>query len=1383
MKSFSTILECLAHHATETPNKVVFTWVDIKCEEQYKMTFKQVEDQSNAVAARLLKLGCQKGDRVMIAYPFGLQFLPGMFGAMKIGVVPCSIYPPNPNQLKTDMPKFRRFAEDAGAKYALSTNRFAAGMTAASVIYKTGVTWIGTDKLPIKNSNPNKPKDYEQFVGEPEDICFIQYTSGSTGRPKGVMISHNNLAETCKGGVTLTDCQGPNDLEVLWVLQYHGKFQPLQLTCSPCFFRYLIPPQYPDMGLVTGFMGATYSGTPLVMASPLDFIVNPLLWTDMVEKYQATITPAPNFAYALLLKRLKQVNRTADWSCVKRAMFGGEPAQSHVVEAVSKTLAIKPEHIYNIYCMAEMVVLVTGGPAKPDSEGLVCCGEVNSPTLKLRIVEGGKEVEDGQVGSIWAQSPRVAAGYYDQAELTKATFANSLPGYEGSWLETGDLGKIVDGQMYITGRVKDVIIVNGKNYDPTDVELSIDEAFGDVIRPGRTSAFQLGEDSIGVTLEARKGFDKSSNEDLAVKIASEVVVLKLGVTPKTTSGKLKRSEIRQTTIACDWKTSSVILRFQPHDNAIPAENEVRAEATDFESSECPNRFKSHSTNSPKDFHNLVISILGSEVDMAKSWVEHGLTSLKSAELRNRAEEELHVVLPANFEQLHSTPEELSVFLEASEGKCFAIQDTDRHPFFHWSTARSRCSKLQMGFVQVLGILTILILVVAAIIPSYLIAAELADCDTSRGKTCTAASWLLLPLLLPICIISFSIILVLCKTLIIGKYHPQEINLMSWDYLRWWFIDRLLHIWELFAGRFLLETKCAWLFYWLLGADIAWSVKIDAFIRECDLVSIGANSSVGHAIRCRKFRPWTEDSLSMVFLPIDIGSDCKISGMVSPGATIGAGCKLERLAVVEERAQVSPEVIARGNPAYNAGTCRRQQSNWQEDSLLDAFKILWMFSEAYHYSALYFLANAILKDVLPPWRYHVVLHWFLLFPFASLLAMVTSIIMKWLLIGKRDPSTEYEGTLWRRATNWACDYHFRIAAWTLGNFMGGSKLASLIQWLHGLDVDAVSALFTATAIFPPSKVDYMKVRQSFLSLAHFELDRPAGEKIEILGSSLGRDTVVHAGAKVIRSNIPSRSQVSDKIYDLNPPYARCSPSLLQFFLPELAQLILLAFIFWSIIPSFELAASVSGGNHSSGVVTLVVGVAIAFQFLVWILIAKINEWAVLNVVPPKIQTHLFSVYTSYVEGFRDGNPVEVFLMGTPMFQMYVRVMGAEVNGDLWFFDCTLDEFANYHFQGNTVVDNAYPRGHYFDINGLTLDDVYISGVVHPGCYIAAGAIVDGKENGSWKSFFPSSDKKVAPGKKQPSRQSLREGGTRHMRSESLQEDGSSNHQSNFDEYSV
>ncbi|CAB9513098.1 D-alanine--D-alanyl carrier protein ligase [Seminavis robusta] len=2131
MKFYSTILDALNHHASETPDKLVFTWVNIKCEEENKMSFQQLEEQSNAVAARLLKLGCKKGDRVMVAYPFGLEFLAAMFGAMKVGVIPCSIYPPNPNQLKSDMPKFRRFAEDAGAKYALTAATFATAMTAASVLYKTGVKWIGTDKLTIKKRKPNKPKEYEKSKGEPNEVCFIQYTSGSTGRPKGVLITHHSLVETCKAGISLTDLN-TDSVAALWVPQYH------------------------DMGL-TGFMSCLYTGSQLVVASPLDFIAKPLLWTDMVETYKATHTSAPNFAYALLLKRLEQANRKSHWSCMKAAMFGGEPAQSHVVEAVVKTLSIKPEQVYNIYGMAEMVVFVTGGPAKTDSEeGLVSCGIVDSPSLKIRIVEDAQEVEDGQVGSIWAQSPRVTAGYYGQAELTKATFSNFLSGYEGLWLDTGDLGKIVNGQVYVTGRVKDIIIINGKNYYPTDVELSIDETFGNVIRPGRTSAFQLGDDSIGITVEGRKGFDKLANKDLAVQIAnhvsqvhgllvSDAAVLKLGVTPKTTSGKLKRNEIRQTTVGGDWKASDVLLRFQgqanmspiqgnespfekssflehsfamngvtssefylteetnnairrrsmtlpfgsfdigsvpemmkestgsldcnlevqPHiavvgggvaglitalrlaqrkikvtvferneriggharhttvlghernpafgmflgsawpnlmaltkelgvdlvplatarefrdvvgmgtanipeadpaevsrflakmhivyksgigqeesigqymarngfdhhfvvsyflgrmitffpgntiqqfldypldlvawyviaigmstldemvfrlrnkeymaafeqrllslgvdfkfgcspsiicrdkgvsistgtgvndilqfdklvlavppvaalqvlasfasdtDNKTPvyathayatfnelefatptetmsfthtrvtckairlrksllqhqgthstyfaggwtrglmlhedavvsgilAANSILHELaegphpilertiassdektngafnaetdidlsqtntlpskaveavhavecnpskldeyflelhlsgvygidkawskaikttasmqamcsqimkhledkhpticqlanglvanpewiliddlTDFlvqivhqifvlqwvttymmDNPECmlqklqndtewesmsqsiltvpaelqevldlpekdsmygnlpfftwiknrsvrtllnmmiqkslnpathmqlerinnlfninvleavwleqsnglndnsevgrilatypiltattrskmvlfeqstsawndhyiawnmhlvswigdpdsstwlvsklllpslvgdadaaflysrftslylvshsmgrrmssskhytksilsrsalqvfgklnlswarrlghtplSTRFKVETapnesywlskfdqwgkmnnakvdadtldTNDPFSageatdpaclstrYTNTIISVFGSEVDSSKTWVENGITSLKSAEIRNKVEEQMHVVLPPNFAQLFATPKDLEAFLVTSEGRHFPTKAADEHFDFHWNSPRSQCSKIEMAIVQVLGFLGITLVMLIAILPCYLVSARLAImCSISEDQECLKTRFLWFPLLIPLFAFSFSIMVVVCKVLVVGKYRPEEINLMSWDYLRWWFVDRLMHIWELFVGRFLLETKFAWLFFWLLGAHLAWSARIGAFIRECDLVSVGANSSVGHTIRCRKFRPWTEGSPRMVFRPVIVGPNCKVSGMLSPGAVIGAGSIVEKLTVVEEGAQVPDGVIARGIPAHKAGSCNRPESNWWNETLLDAFKVFWMFSEAYHYYALYFLAHAILKEILPAWRYAGILLWFLLFPLASLFAMVTSVVLKWLLIGKRDPSEAYQGTLWRRATNWACDYHYQIASWMLVKFFGGSRLDSLILWFHGLDVDALSFLRTASQICPPSKVDFVRIRQSSLRSTQIELDTPTGERIEVWKSSLGKDTIIHAGAKVVRSNIPSRTRVSDKIYDLNSTDTELKLTW-DLVLPETLQLVLLVVIFWSIAPAYEFAAAFVGGDCLTSVVILVVGMAIVFQFFVWILFAKILEWAFLNLVPPSFQKGLFPAYVSYMVSFREGNPMEFLLMGTPLFKYYAQCMGAEVNGDLWFFDCTIDEFSNCHFQGNTIVDNSCPRGHYYDFNGLTLDHIYINGVVHPGCYIAAGAVVNEEENGPWKSFF-------------------------------------------------
>ncbi|CAB9525947.1 D-alanine--D-alanyl carrier protein ligase [Seminavis robusta] len=1699
MKSFSTILEALYHHAAETPDKIVFTWVNIKCEEQNKMTFKELEDQSNAVAARLIKLGCKKGDRVMVAYPFGLEFLTGMFGAMKIGVIPCSIYPPNPNQLKIDMPKFRRFAEDAGAKFAISTSMFATAMTATGVLYKTGVKWIGTDKLSIKKSNPTKkPRIYEKFVGEPEDICFIQYTSGSTGRPKGVMITHNNLVETCKAGVALTDCLEPNDVEVLWVPQYH------------------------DMGLVTGFMGATYSGTPLVMASPLDFIVNPLLWTDMVETYQATLTCAPNFAYALLLKRLKQANRTANWSCVKRAMFGGEPAQSHVVEAVAKTLSVKPEHIYNNYGLAESVVLLTGGPACPDAEGVVCCGVVDSPTLKLRIVEDGKEVEQGKVGSIWAQSPRVAAGYYGQPELTTSIFANALLGYDGIWLDTGDLGKVVDGQLYVTGRVKDVIIINGKNYYPTDVELSVDETFGDIIRPGRTSAFQHGEASVGITVEGRTGFDKSVNERLAVQIAnhasqvhglfvSEVLVLKLGVTPKTTSGKLKRSEIRKTTLAGDWKASDVLIRFQQHDkpvpliddstyicdfdpsqtNALPGRAVKAVRAIECDPSKLDDNFfdlhlsgvpgiegawskavktttemqtmcsqimqhlvnkhpticqlahtlcenpgwiliddrtgflsqlahqvfvlqwvstfmmdhpgcmqqklqndkeeealnpsiqgvpselqeflnlpeqdpmygnwpfffwiKNRSTRvmlelalesvgspegpaietqierinnlgcinlleavwleqnndlkensevgrilathpvlaariqskmalmehsnahlndlyiawnmhvvswigddessswlisklllpcivgdahdafmyarltslylvlqtigrklkspkfsaksilsrralhsfgrlnlswaqklgcttpsqtsnngmalneaywlsnfnqwgggkdrlaqtsstdnvtNPEDcfstrYANTITSVLGSEVDASKTWAENGLTSLKSAELRNKVEEELHVVLPANFEQLYTTSTELAAFLEASESKSFAKQDWYNNPDFLKNSSGFRLNKLQLAVVQTVGLLAILLLFFVSVVPSYfLVTWVLGNCDSNEEEVCHGPFfWALLPLAFPLFLLSLSVIVVLCKVAVVRNYRSQQYQLLSWDYVRWWFVDRILDIWESIVGQFLLETKFIWIFYKILGADLAWSAKIESYIREFDLVTVGKNSVISHPMKCRKFSHSNGDgNPKITFYPIVVGKNCKISGMVSPGTMIGDGSKVEKLSVVDEGAIVPDGVLAQGNPAYNAGLFEHQESLHLEESMFDIFKIFWMVFEAYHFFALSFLVHVALNSILPDWRYATILHWILLVPVSSLLALLTSIALKWVLIGKRDPLDVYEGSLYHRATNWACDFHFRVASWTLTPFFGQSRGWNFILFLHGLDVDMESILNNPYIIFFPSKVDFVKIEKSFVGTITLDMTTPADSKIQLINSSIGYGVNVHAGVKVIRSKIPPRSNVSDSVYDLNHSSKTWKPSSSALLLPEVAQLLLNAVIFVSLIPSFEIGSAALKSSSTAIAMFGLTG-AVALQLVVWILLTRAVEGLMLH-LPHSAQQDVFGIYINNVWIFGVGNWLVILLYGTPMFAHYARFMGAEVDGDLWYFGNALYEYGKLHFQGCTIVDSAHVSGHYIDGNGLAIADTYVSGLLHPGCYASAGSAVTGKENGPWKVFLRS-----------------------------------------------
>ncbi|CAB9504321.1 D-alanine--D-alanyl carrier protein ligase [Seminavis robusta] len=1590
MPFFHTILEALCHHATESPNKVVFTWVDLKCKEQNKMTFKQLEEQSNTVAACLLKLGCQKGDRVMVAYPFGLEFLAGMFGAMKIGVIPCSIYPPNPNQLKTDMPKFHGFAKDAGARFALSTSAFAAAMTAASVLYRTGVKWIGADKLKIKNHNPNKPKDYETFVGEPGDICFIQYTSGSTGRPKGEMISHNNLGENCRTIGASTQMTSTS-VTALWVPQYH------------------------DMGLVGGFMSCLYSGVTLVMTSPLDFLSKPIIWSDMIDAYQATHTCAPNFAYALLLKRLKEANRTADWSFLKFAGFSAEPTQQRVVEDVVKTLSVRPGNVHNLYGLAESVVWLTGGPAIPDSEGLVCCGEVDSPTLKIRIVQDGKEVEGGQVGSIWTQSPRVAAGYFGQPELTTATFANELSGYDGPWLDIGDLGRVVDGQLYVTGRVKDVIIINGKNYYPTDVESSMDDAFGDIIRPGRTTAFQYGEDSIGITVEARKGFDMSVDKDLAIQVSNhvselhglfvcEVVVLKIGVTPKTTSGIVTEavqaiecipaklddyyyelnldgihgiceawSKAVKTTAAMKTMCSQILIHIENKQPTICQPAHTLSENTDWilieetmdflsqlvhqvfvlqwvttfmmDHPECmqqklqkdaewesmsqsilavpvelqkvldlPEKDPMHGkwpffmwikirsvgaflklihkslespddpaintqierinkllnlnlleaiwleqTNGLKDnsevgrllatypileatvksktvlfehstsvwndlyiawnmhfvswigdqdsstwllaklllpslvgdvkgaflyarvislylashtigrrmsssrhytkailsrralqvfgelnlswaqklgntppsarskvetasneaawlskfdlwgkmnnpvtvdqahagtldtnvdftcreatdcfsekYTNTITSVFGSEVDTSKSWAENGLTSLKSAEFRNKVEEELHVVLPVNFEQLYTTPEALCNFLELSEVKTFKKQDLAGHRDLLRSSPRSSLRKLHLGVLQTIGSIMILLLVLIAFVPPYLLISWVVD-KSSSADTQSPIAWIIMPLMFRLYILSFSLDVAFFKFVVIG------------------------------------------------------SAKIESFIREFDLVTLGDNTVISHPMKCRKFsRSKGEPNPKIGFYPIVVGKKCKISGMVSPGAVIGDGSKVDKLSVVEEGAIVPDGVLAQGNPAYNAGLFEHQELHHLEESMLETFKIFWTVLEAYHFFALSCFVHASLSSVLPAWRYATMLHWILLFPISSLLALFTSIALKWVLIGKRDPSDEYEGSLYRKATNWACDFHFRIAAWNLAPFSGQSRLWNLILFLRGLDIDMESWPDNPYFIFPPSKADFVKIRKSFVATISLDFSRKGNSKIEIINSSVGYNVNLHAGVKIMQSTVPPRTNVPDSIYDLNQLGQPVNMNLL---LPEVLQVLLNTVLFVSLIPAYELGLV---ATKSSSIMVTTCGLVGAFilQLLVWLLLTGAVE-RLLLALPNQLQYNLFGIYLNHVWIFRNQNLLVYLLYGTPMFAWFASFMGAEVDGELWYFGNTLYEYGKLHFHGCTVIDGSSLNGHYIDGKGLTINDTYVSGVVHPGCFAVAGSKVAREENGPWKVFL-------------------------------------------------
>ena len=334
-------------------------------------------------------------------------------------------------------------------------------------------------------------------------------------------------------------------------------------------------PQFHDMGLIGGFMTTIYARTHAIVCSPLDFIQRPLVWHEMITKYKATYTCAPNFAFGLVLRHLAQqgLHASADWSCLHCVVLGGEPTEASIVERLCDELHVHPDAVYNMFGMAECGLRVTAGSALI-YDGAVSCGDACDGLVTTRIVETENGVlrvlPDGTVGNIWVRTSLAASGYWGQTESSKATFANTLPGEDGVWLDTGDLGKIVDDMLFVTGRLKDVIIIFGKNYFATDIERSLEDNFASQLRPGSTAAFQHGSAGVGIAAEMRKG--KADFPDLArIKTVVQqttgvelcyLLICRAGTLPKTQSGKLKRSVIRQQSARDEWAESAVFLNWE-----------------------------------------------------------------------------------------------------------------------------------------------------------------------------------------------------------------------------------------------------------------------------------------------------------------------------------------------------------------------------------------------------------------------------------------------------------------------------------------------------------------------------------------------------------------------------------------------------------------------------------------------------------------------------------------------------------------------------------------------------------------------------------------------------------------------------------------------------
>jgi fatty-acyl-CoA synthase len=519
-------------------------------EERY-FTYKQLYAEARLRAAHLGKLGLKKGDRLALMMTEAHEFVMSFMGCVLAGIIPAPVPPPMTTKGgESYIATIAGIINDAEAKILLTTET-SKPFAEQALQYRSGSTQLFTSDTVFAN----EPPPFHSPDVNPDDICFLQYTSGSTTAPRGVVVTHANLMVNIAGFLGPHGMKvGPDDLGVSWLPLFH------------------------DMGLI-GFILAPliYIG-PVVILPTTSFARDPRIWLRTIHKYRGTITCAPNFAYAQVLKRLRDQDLdTLDLSCLRVTGCGAEPIQASTLRSFAERLAptgFRSETFLPCYGLAESTVAIsihsqgkplridridtealTHGkaiPAAPATEDqgkvseMVSCG-FPFPDHQLVIVnEQGEALPERVIGEIVVKGPSVAAGYFMNQEATAATWRDG-------WLYTGDLGYLADGEVFICGRSKELIIIRGANYYPQDIEWTVREISG--IKRGNVAAIGVNEDGderlvMIAECDPREGEDPRRAvatrilETLGLEV-HRVVLVPVGTLTRTTSGKLQRRKIKQ----------------------------------------------------------------------------------------------------------------------------------------------------------------------------------------------------------------------------------------------------------------------------------------------------------------------------------------------------------------------------------------------------------------------------------------------------------------------------------------------------------------------------------------------------------------------------------------------------------------------------------------------------------------------------------------------------------------------------------------------------------------------------------------------------------------------------------------------------------------------
>ncbi|MBL4982568.1 non-ribosomal peptide synthetase [Pseudomonas fluorescens] len=538
-----TLVQSLQQRAAQTPDQVALRFLAESAEHSVVLSYRDLDQRARTIAAAL-QANAGLGERAVLLFPSGPDYVAAFFGCLYAGVIAVPAYPPESTR-RHHQERLLSIISDAEPRLLLTIASLSEGLAQI----ENAPTVLSVDTLEAQQADQWVEPDLKA-----DDIAFLQYTSGSTALPKGVQVSHGNLVANevliRRGfGIDLN----PDDVIVSWLPLYH------------------------DMGLIGGLLQPIFSGVPCVLMSPAYFLGRPLRWLEAISEYGGTISGGPDFAYRLCSERVSEsALERLDLSRWRVAYSGSEPIRLDTLERFAEKFAacgFTPNNFFASYGLAEATLFVAGGTrgrgipalrldeqalaanrAEPgQGPAIMSCG-TSQPDHAVLIADPHTltELPDQCVGELWATGPSIAHGYWRNPQASAKIFVQHAG---RTWLRTGDLGFIRDGEVYITGRLKDLLIVRGHNLYPQDIEQTIEREV-EVVRKGRVAAFAVndqGLEGIGIAAEISRSVQKILPPEALIKAIrqavaeacqqapSVVVLLNPGALPKTSSGKVQRA--------------------------------------------------------------------------------------------------------------------------------------------------------------------------------------------------------------------------------------------------------------------------------------------------------------------------------------------------------------------------------------------------------------------------------------------------------------------------------------------------------------------------------------------------------------------------------------------------------------------------------------------------------------------------------------------------------------------------------------------------------------------------------------------------------------------------------------------------------------------------